>query len=59
MEGPGCVALLRAGLKAAARNEGDDLSREEAEHYYETGELPERITRTGELWAERWPESRG
>jgi hypothetical protein len=46
-------ALVRAGLEAAERGEGHDLTEKEAAHYYETGELPERVQRVGELWAER------
>jgi hypothetical protein len=43
--------VLRAGLEAAARGVGIDLTEEEAEHYHETGELPEHVQRAGELWA--------
>ncbi|MGO9838142.1 MAG: hypothetical protein ACLP1X_28505 [Polyangiaceae bacterium] len=45
--------LLRAGLEATERGEGHDLTEKEAAHYYETGELPERVQQVGEVWAER------
>jgi hypothetical protein len=51
-------AIVRAGLEAAERGDGIDLTDEEAEHYYGTGELPEHVQRAGDLWAERWRESR-
>jgi hypothetical protein len=51
--------LLRAGVEAAERGEGIELTNEEAQHYYETGELPERAQRAGERWAESWRASRG
>ena len=51
--------ILRAGLEATEHGEGIDLTSEEAQHYYETGELPERVQRAGERWAESWRASRG
>ena len=51
--------LMRAGVEAAERGEGIDLTNEEAQHYYETGELPERVQRAGKCWAESWRASRG
>ncbi len=36
---------VRAGIEAALRGETITLTREEAERYYETGELPERVER--------------
>jgi hypothetical protein len=50
-------AIVRAGVEAAERGDGIDLAKQEAEHYYETGELPEHVRRAGDLWAERWRES--
>ncbi len=44
---PEVEADVRAGIEAAMRGETIALTREEAEHYYETGELPER----GQRWA--------
>jgi hypothetical protein len=46
---PEVAADVRAGAAAALRGETIALTREEADHYYETGELPERV--------ERWAES--
>ena len=46
---PEVAADVRAGAEAALRGETIALTREEAEHYYKTGELPERV--------ERWAES--
>ena len=46
---PEVAADVRAGAEAALRGETIALTHEEAEHYYETGELPERV--------ERWAES--
>ena len=43
-------ALVRAGIEASDRGETMALTATEAERYYETGELPERI--------ERWAASR-
>ena len=51
--------LLRAGVEGVERGEGIDLTNEEAQHYYETGELPERVQRAGERWADSWRASRG
>jgi hypothetical protein len=51
--------VLRAGLEATERGEGIDLTTDEAQHYYETGELPERVQQAGVLWAESWRASRG
>jgi hypothetical protein len=51
--------LLRAGAEAAERGEGNDLTSDEAQHYYESGELPERVQREGERWAQSWRASRG
>jgi hypothetical protein len=42
---PEVEADVRAGIEAAMRGETIALTREEAEHYYETGELPERVER--------------
>jgi hypothetical protein len=39
---PNVEAEVRAGLEACERGETLPLTREEAEHYYATGELPER-----------------
>jgi hypothetical protein len=50
--------VLCAGLEAAERGEGIDLTTDEAQHYCETGELPERVQRAGELWVESWRASR-
>jgi hypothetical protein len=50
---------LRAGLEAEARGDGLDLTPQEAEHYFDTGELPERVQHAGEAWAEQWHASRG
>jgi hypothetical protein len=36
---------VREGFAEAERGEFVDLSREETEHYIETGELPERVQR--------------
>jgi hypothetical protein len=44
-------AQVRAGIEACERGETMALTAEEAERYYETGELPERV--------ERWAASRG
>lgn len=38
---------VRAGIEASDRGDVMELTPEEAEHYYDTGELPERV----ELWA--------
>jgi hypothetical protein len=51
--------LLRGGVESAECGEGIDLTSEEALHYYETGELPERVQRARERWAESWRASRG
>jgi hypothetical protein len=42
---------VRAGIEASDRGDVMELTSEEAEHYYDTGELPERV--------ERWAASRG
>jgi type III secretory pathway component EscV len=42
---PDVEASVREGIKEAQGGEFIDLSREENEHYLETGELPERVER--------------
>jgi hypothetical protein len=42
--------LLREGIEASESDEAIALTPQEAEHYYATGELPERV--------ERWAASR-
>jgi hypothetical protein len=42
---PDAEADVRAGIEAALRGQTMALTREEAKHYYETGELPERVER--------------
>jgi hypothetical protein len=44
---PDVESKVRAALEAVERGETMALTAEEAEHYYETGELPQRI----ETWA--------
>jgi hypothetical protein len=43
------------GVEQAERGELADLTPAEAEHYFETGELPERV----ELWAASYDSRRG
>jgi hypothetical protein len=42
---PDVEAQLRAGIEACERGETMRLTAQEAEHYLETGELPERVER--------------
>jgi hypothetical protein len=44
-------ARVLAGIEASERGEGIELTAEEAEHYYASGVLPERVT--------KWAGSRG
>lgn len=37
--------LVRAGIEASLRADAMELTAEEAEHYFDTGELPERVER--------------
>lgn len=48
---PEVEARVRAGIEASERGDVLELTPQEAEHYYKTGELPERVT--------RWAASRG
>jgi hypothetical protein len=52
-------AMLPAGVEAAERGEGIDLTADEAQAYFETGELPARVHEAGEAWAAAWRASRG
>jgi hypothetical protein len=55
---PDAEDLVRAALESADRGDSTDLTSAEAEHYYETGELPQRVQQRGERWAQRCLASR-
>jgi hypothetical protein len=42
---PDAEAQVRAGIEASLRDDAMALTADEAEHYYDTGELPERVER--------------
>jgi hypothetical protein len=44
-------ARVRAGIEASERDDAIELTAEEADHYYASGVLPERVT--------KWAASRG
>jgi hypothetical protein len=51
--------MLQAAVESAERGEGLDLTADEAQAYFESGELPARVHEAGEAWAAVWRASRG